>query len=267
LTLLVATVWLRLPLDHRMAFVLLVSVSYLFFWFAASLLVMSLHQSSNFNALALLGVWLCLTILIPATLNVALSTLLPVPEALEVTVRQREGYHQQWDRPKAETMQRFFARYPEYSSFQAPPDRFSWGWYYAAQHLGDEDAAFSSAQFREKLAQRQRWTQRLAWLTPTINAQLSLNRIAQTDLANHLAYLDSVRDFHEQVRRFFYPHLLCNGPAPAVDWGRMPRHQFQDEAHSIPASALGLSLLSLLLILCLPRRSAAGPRRTGTSTK
>jgi ABC-2 type transport system permease protein len=251
LTLLIVTVWLRLPLEHRIAFVLLVSVSYLFFWFAASLLVMSFCRSSNFNALALLGVWLCLTILVPAALNVALSGLLPVPEALEVTVRQREGYHQQWDRPKAETMQRFFARYPEYSSFQAPPDRFSWGWYYAAQHLGDEDAAFSSAQFREKLAQRQRWTERLAWLTPTINAQLSLNRIAQTDLANHLAYLDSVRDFHEQVRRFVYPHLLCNGPAPAVDWGRLPRHQFQDEAHPIPASALSLSLLSLLTMSAL----------------
>jgi ABC-2 type transport system permease protein len=223
----------------------------LLFWFTASLLVMSFKRSSNFNALALLGVWVCLTILVPAALNAALSTLLPVPEALEVTVRQREGYHRQWDRPKAETMRRFFARYPEYASFQAPPDRFSWGWYYAAQHPGDEDAAISATQFRDKLNQRQRWMERLAHLTPTINAQASLNRIAQTDLANHLVYLDSVRGFHEQVRRFFYPYLLCNGPSPDVDWRRLPRHQFQDEAHPVPASALGLSLLSMLTMSAL----------------
>jgi ABC-2 type transport system permease protein len=68
LTLLVSEVWLRLPLDR----------------------------------------WLTLTILQSAALNVALATFLPVPEALAVTVNQREGYHLQWDRPKPETMQRFF---------------------------------------------------------------------------------------------------------------------------------------------------------------
>ncbi|MBL8169017.1 MAG: ABC transporter permease subunit, partial [Acidobacteria bacterium] len=146
LTLLVGLLWLRLPFDQRFGFVLLVSLSYLLFWFAASWFVMSFRRSSNFNALTLLGGWLTLTILLPAALNVALATFLPVPEAFAVTVNQREGYHQQWDRPKAETMQRFFQRYPQYASFQAPTDKFSWGWYYAAQHLGDEDAAEASAQ-------------------------------------------------------------------------------------------------------------------------
>ena len=251
LTLLVALVWLRLPLDQRFAFVLLISLSYLLFWFAASWFVMSFERSSNFNALTLLGGWLTLTILLPAALNVGLAIFLPVPEAFAVTVNQREGYHRQWDRPKAETMQRFFQRYPEYAGFQAPADKFSWGWYYAAQQLGDEDAAEASAQLRAKLLARQRWTQRLAWFVPTINAQTALNKIAQTELENHLAYLDSVRGFHEQVRRFFYPYLLCNGPSPDVDWRRLPRHQFQDEAHPVPASALGLSLLSMLTMSAL----------------
>lgn len=41
LTLLAAVVWLRLPLDRRLGFIALVSLSYLLFWFTASLLVMS----------------------------------------------------------------------------------------------------------------------------------------------------------------------------------------------------------------------------------
>jgi ABC-2 type transport system permease protein len=255
LTLLVGMFWLRLPLDQRLGLVLLISLAYLLFWFAASWLVISFKRSSNFNALTLLGVWLTLTILLPAALNVALATFLPVPEAFAVTVNQREGYHQQWDRPKAETMQRFFQRYPEYAAFQAPADKFSWGWYYAAQHLGDEDAAASSAQLRAKLKQRQQWTRRFAWFVPTINAQTTLNQIAQTELDDHLAYLDSVRSFHEQMRKHFYPALMRNDAPPPIDWQQLPRHRFNDEAQppGVPITALSLLVISAGLAL-LARR-------------
>lgn len=260
LTLLVSLFWLRLPLDQRFGYVLLISLSYLLFWFAASWFVMSFRRSSNFNALTLLGVWLALTILLPAALNVALATFLPVPEAFAVTVNQREGYHQQWDRPKAETMQRFFQRYPEYASFQAPADKFSWGWYFAAQHLGDEEAAESASQLRAKLLQRQQWTQRLAWLVPTINAQTAFNKIAQTELENHLAYLDSVRSFHEQIRRHFYPALMrpdtSDAAPPPINWQQLPRHQFSAETRvlSFPRSSLSLLLLSVILLSLAQRR-------------
>lgn len=260
LTLLVGLLWLRLPFDQRFGFVLLVSLLYLLFWFAASWFVMSFRRSSNFNALTLLGGWLTLTILLPAALNVALATFLPVPEAFAVTVNQREGYHQQWDRPKAETMQRFFQRYPEYASFQPPADKFSWGWYYAAQHLGDEEAAASSAQLRTKLLQRQQWTQRLAWFVPPVNAQMAFNKIAQTELENHLAYLDSVRNFHEQIRQNFYPALMrpatSDAAPPPDNWQRLPRHQFRAESHtlSFPRTSLSLLLLSAILLGLALRR-------------
>jgi ABC-2 type transport system permease protein len=256
MTLLVCLLWLRLPADRRFGFVALISLAYLLFWFSASVFMMSLRRSSNFNALASLGVWLALVILIPAALNVALATLMPAPESLALTVDQREGYHQQWDRPKAETMRRFFERYPEYAGFHAPPDRFSWGWYYAAQHLGDEEAEASSGEFRAKLEQRQRWMRRLAWVAPTINAQSAFNQIAQTDLAHHLAYLDSVRGYHEAARRFFYPFLMRNGDPPAVNWEQLPRHQFLDETQivSFPPSSLSLLAISAGLILLAGKR-------------
>ncbi|MBL8207831.1 MAG: DUF3526 domain-containing protein [Blastocatellia bacterium] len=245
LTLLVSLFWLRLPLDRRFGFITLISLAYLLFWFATSLFVMSLRRSSNFNALALLGVWLTLTILVPAALNVGMSVALPVPEALAVTVNQREGYHAQWDRPKPETMQRFFQTYPEYASFQVPLDKFSYGWYYAAQHLGDVEAAKASAQYRAKLRQRQQWTRVVAWMLPTITTHSAFNEIAQTELENHLAYLDSVRSFHEQVCRFFYPFLMRNDTPPPVPWDQLPRHRFSDEAQKVSFPFYSLSLLTL----------------------
>ncbi|MDX2031239.1 MAG: DUF3526 domain-containing protein [Blastocatellia bacterium] len=257
LTLAAAALRLGLAPDRRLGFLTFVSLAYLFFWFAVSWFVISFRRSSNFNALTLLGVWLALAILVPAALNVALATWLPVPEAMAVTVDQREGYHRQWDRPKAETMTRFFQRYPEYASFQAPPDKFSWGWYYAAQHLGDEEAASASAEFRAKLEQRQQWMRRFSWLTPTINAQAAFNQIAQTDLPNHLAYLDSVRSFHERLRRVFYPFLMRNDAPPPFPWDRLPAHRFQDESlpATFPLSALSLLALSAALLLLARRRT------------
>ena len=262
LTLLVSLFWLRLPLDRRIGFVILISLAYLLFWFAASWWVMAFRRSSNFNALALLGVWLTLTILLPAALNVALATWLPVPEALAVTVNQREGYHQQWDRPKAETMLKFFQQYPEYASFQAPSDKFSWGWYDAAQQLGDAEAASSSEQLRAKLQQRQQWMRRFAWLVPTINAQAAFNQIAQTELDNHLSYLDSVRSFYERVRRYFYPAMMRNDAPPPINWNQLPRHQFSDEAQAVTLPLPSLSLLAISVALIF----LAGQRMRRTRT-
>jgi ABC-2 type transport system permease protein len=91
----------------------------------------------------------------------------------------------------------------------------------------------------------------MAWLIPTVNAQMSLNAVAQTDLEHHLAYLDSVRGFHEQARKIFYSYLLSNQPAPAVDWQRMPRHQFADEERSVPFPAPSISLLLIGASFCV----------------
>jgi ABC-2 type transport system permease protein len=217
-----AAVWLGLPLDSSLAGLLAASTAFLCFWVALATAVAAWGRTSDFNALALAGAWLLLTILLPAACNLAVSLAIPVPESLEVTLRQREGYHQQWDRPKQATMARFLARYPKFRDFRAPDDRFSWGWYYAMQQQGDEESAAASALLREKLDRRRRWIGHLAWLSPPLRTQLHLNTIAQTDLGSHLRYIDAVRAHHRRVREFFYPTLMRNDAAPPVDWSAAP---------------------------------------------
>ena len=252
LLLVAAGVYLRVPLDWRIAAVAEVVVIYLLFWFGVSALVVSLGRSSNFNALALLGIWIFLTILAPAVANIVLSTALPVPEALKTTVEQREGYHEKWDRPKTETMTRFYERYPEYSQFSIPPDKFSWGWYYAMNEMGDEDAAASSNELLEKLRRRELWSRRVALFLPSVNAQLQLNRVAATDLESHIAYLEWVRKFHEQIRRYFYPYIFRESEIAAVPWqnlpAELPDYLYDDENQ---ANLLSNGIISLFLLTCL----------------
>lgn len=257
LTLLIAIIRLDLPIDRRLLMIGLGSTLYLLFWFGLSAALATSRHSSNRIALQLFSIWLALTIVIPGSINLALNRLLPAGEAFEVVIRQREGYHQQWDVPKSETMARFFTSYPEYASFVAPADRFSWGWYYAAQHIGDLEAASAVRELRRKLIRRADWIERTGWLIPSVNLQILFNRVARTDLESHLGYLDSVRSYHEQLRRRLYPALMSSEPA-RIDWPALPRHSYSEEEVSPPVTSLLLPLLGLISItLALARRRLA----------
>lgn len=236
--------------DIRYFYALLITFSYLAFWFALTAFVISLQKSSTFNALSLLGVWIFLTILAPALLNLAISTALPVSESFELTVKQREGYHQKWDKAKAETMQKFYVKYPQFSNIPIPEDKFSWGWYYAAQFMGDLESGDKTAEYVNKLKKRDEWTNRAALFLPTVNAQLAFNRLSQNDLESHLDYLESVRKFHTKVREYFYPLIFNNAKVEEIDWKKVPEYEFEN-AGSIAIFPNHIWILGIFSIILL----------------
>jgi ABC-2 type transport system permease protein len=218
---------LRVPFDGRVLGIAIALVFYVLFWFGAGFFVAALGRSPAWNAVALLGLWIVTAILGPSLSNVAIATLLPVPDAMEVTVRQRQGYHESWDLPQKEVMANFYRRYPEYARFPVPEDRYSDAWYYAMNQRGDDAAFEASRSYRETLARRVRWSERVAVLFPPVAAQAALDRIARTDLTAHLEYLDSVREYHEQLKSFFYPIVFREDRVAAVDWSAVPAHRFE----------------------------------------
>jgi ABC-2 type transport system permease protein len=230
-------------LDERFFVAALLTLVYFAFWFGVAGFVISFGRGSTFNALTLLGVWIFLVLLAPALLSSVVSTLFPVSESMETAVEQREGYHEKWDKPKRETMVRFYQKYPEYKDFPIPEDKFSWGWYYAMQQMGDEDSADAAARFREKLEQRNNFTEWASWLLPSVAAQLQFNEIAQTDLENHLSYLDSVRNFHETIRTTFYPYIFRNAKVAEANLENAPKHSFKNESSAIAFSGQLLAIL------------------------
>lgn len=61
-----------------------VTLAYILFWFALVALVVACRANSALNAAALLAVWLVLTVVAPASLNLATQALLPVPYGFEI---------------------------------------------------------------------------------------------------------------------------------------------------------------------------------------
>src|SRR4030095_1255992 len=77
--------WLRLLLWMA------VVAGYGAFWFALAILVNAFGRNSATNAMALAGLWLALALLLPALLNVAATTIYPVPSRVEMVQATRRA--------------------------------------------------------------------------------------------------------------------------------------------------------------------------------
>ncbi|WP_140466651.1 ABC transporter permease [Hymenobacter nivis] len=218
--------WARVPLDGRVALWLALVGLYGGFWLGVGLLVAAWQRSSSFNAVVLLGAWLLLLVLVPGLLNVYVAAARPVPQGLALTVQQREAIHGGWDRPKSETMARFYAAYPQWRDTAAIRERFAWRWYYAFQYLGDQSAAPLAGAYAGGLRQRHALGAGLGWLSPAVALQTSLHALAGTDLPAHLAFQHSATRYHDALRAFYYPFLFRQVPFTHADYARLPRHTF-----------------------------------------
>jgi ABC-2 type transport system permease protein len=237
---------LGLPLDARLAAIVAMTAVYALVWTAAVAIIASLGRSSGFNVVASAGLWLAWVLVGPALLNVGAAAAFPAPEGLELTVRQRQGYHAGWDAPFAETMQRFYARYPAFARFPVPTDTYSHAWYYAMQHRGDAAAADAAAAYRDALAQRQAWTTRWGVLLPPVAFQRLLNAVAATDTDDRLEYLASVARYHEDLKQFFFPRIFAGATVSQMPWTAAPAHTYHSRSHVPMGTALTVVLQALI---------------------
>ncbi|WP_207431645.1 ABC transporter permease [Sabulibacter ruber] len=238
-----AMIWGKVLPDGRVALWLGVVVLYCLFWFAVAFLVAALQKNSAFNAVTLLGVWLLLTIVIPALLNVYVSIKQPVPQALALTIQQREVVHGGWDKPKRETMDKFFALYPQWRDTTEIKERFVWRWYYAFHHLGDVAVQDLATQYKQTLLARHELVQKLNVLSVPVNVQGIFNAMAGSDLPSYVQFLQSATRYHDRLREFYYPFLFRQITFTHADFAREPRHSFASAPDMKSATAGLLKLL------------------------
>lgn len=246
----VAIVVLGIPLDARLGMTVLLGVLYVFFWFGLSLFVVSLKRSSSINAVVLLSLWLSLVILLPAGLNSYVMSKYPLDEAMSLTLKQRDEYHKRWDTDKQETMRKFNECYPQFAEYSVPDSGFTWHWYYAMQHMGDLESREERGAMLAQVRERERLSNSIADFFPPIKIQLSLNELARTDLSSYLDYLDATTEFHECRRLEFYPHIIHQSPASAVDWSQYKPETYERErAYDAWGMLAGTVICTLLLLL------------------
>jgi len=250
IVLLISIFLLNIPLDKSFFTFYIISVLYILFWFGVCFYIVSLQKNSNFNAVILLTVWLFLIIILPAAINTYIVNKYPVPEALELTLKQRNAYHEKWDMDKQTTLDKFYRHYPQFKNYVLPDKEFSWLWYYAMQQMGDDESAVESKELETKLKQRNHASQFIAQFIPTLHTQIQLNEIAKSDLGNQLLFLQKTKEFHEKMRLYFYPKIFDNDAVDKENWGKFKVETFSDASEiSFGKAFLPLLLFNLLLIV------------------
>jgi ABC-2 type transport system permease protein len=119
-------------------------------------------------------------------------------------------------------MQRFYARYPEWSDSAPLGTAFHYKWYLALHQNGDDDVARMAADYRAGIERRSAAASKLGWLLPPVGMQAALTRLAETDMQAHLAYQDRIRAYHADLRRYYYSFLFRDKPFRQADYTRAP---------------------------------------------
>ena len=185
-------------------------VFYLLFWMAIALWLTTANQTGSYNLTVLLGVWLLLCVVIPAALTQLIERAIAVPDGGEIVLTQREAVNDAWDLPRQATYGPFLERHPQWSDSTAwnDDDGFEWKWYYAFQQVGDQTVEPLSQSYRDGQARRDEFANWLSLISPATLLQREMESLANTDMQSALAFDQNVRDFHADLRAWYYPKMF-----------------------------------------------------------
>lgn len=206
----------------QIAGVLGLAAVYIVFWIALSLLVAARGWGSATNAAILATLWVAIALVLPALAHVAIERAIPVEQGAEIARAQREAVNHAWDVPRDDTMQRFYARYPEWRDSAPLGTAFHYKWYLAFHQNGDDAVAPTAAAYRDCIERRTRAATTLGWLLPPVGLQAALTRMADTDMQAHLAYQDRIAAYHAQLRQYYYGYLFRDRPYRQTDYADAP---------------------------------------------
>ncbi len=252
LLLIVALIYIKIPVDSAFIIFAFSGLLYLVFWFALCRWIIGFQKTSSWNALALVIFWVGMNFMVPMTGNMLIQKLIPVKEGLQAQIEQREGYHNKWDEAKVPTMQKFHKIYPQFRQYNiAEKSSFSYTWYYAMQHMADVESEQSAKQYHKKMLYRNNAAVYLGYILPNIQTQLVQSKAAKTGMDNQLNYAEGLKKFHEKQRLYFYPSIFKNVNGNTIDWTKQTVKTFADSGK---VNLLGVFLpyfiiISFLLIL------------------
>lgn len=204
-------------------YVSLLCIAYLGFWTALSVWWGKKASSAPRVASSLIGVWVLFAFIIPILGDLAINKSVYSPKGGDIMLTQREAVNDAWDLPKSATMEPFIELYPALAPYTRMSSEFEWKWYYAFQQMGDVKAAKLSKAYRDAAEKKYDLAGIVSWFSPPLLLQRSLTRAANTDSIAAYAYEQQIRDYHQQLREFYYPWLFYKGDPTKTALENMPR--------------------------------------------
>ena len=178
---------------------------YSLLWILFMGIIVWLRQGSALSAILGLGGWLIFTVIAPALLNLFVSAQEPLPNRAEMIHAVRNLNDKNWNTPKSFVFDRFYADHPALN--QGDTTDFI-KWYYASFTLLDKEANRLKGTFEAQVKQRNELLEKWKWLAPAAWVHEKLSRTCGTDRRGHMAFLQEVHAFHEDLKSLYYPKIF-----------------------------------------------------------
>lgn len=179
--------------------------AYCLFWAAVMTGVVALRRSSATSAIYGLGIWLILTIISPALLNLFALTKTPLPKRSESVHALRTLNDKVWESPRSFVFDQFYPKNPQYD--QGDTTNFN-KWYYAGFTLFDEKTQSLNQEYEKQVAKRNQLLKDWQWLAPAAMVHENFSSISKTDRESHLRFVKKVQEFHDDLKTIYYPKIF-----------------------------------------------------------
>lgn len=211
---------------------------YVGFWFGAALYVNAVGRTAAGNALALIGLWLALVVVVPGLASVAVDTIHPAPSRVELVHLAREAAE--------DAEEAVVALEGDHGDDPARRAARSGTRALEVQETYQRTVAPVLAAFHDQLARQQGLVDGLRFVSPSIVLHEGLSDVAGSSVRRHQHFMRQVDALQEEQRRFFGERVRRGVALDASDYAAMPRFDFRDEAPGALAQRIGAGLLGLL---------------------
>ncbi len=227
----------------RMLLYLGTLMAYVGFWFAAAVAINVRGQTSAGNALALIGLWLALVVIVPGIVQVAVQATHPPPSRVELVNLTRAAASEiEAELSDLQGNHGADGKGTPAQNAQAATERLV-----AVQVALEKRAAPVLQAFGTQLAAQQALVNALRFLSPAIVLQEALGDVAGNGGHRLQQFHSQVDEFGQRWRNFFFSRVSARQRLTVADYAALPQFVFREESLPALGTRVGAGLMGLLL--------------------
>ncbi|MGB4771626.1 MAG: ABC transporter permease subunit [Chitinophagaceae bacterium] len=245
---------------------LLVSVSYILFWFALCWLMVSLRLSSAVTALSLTGAWILFLFIIPGLVNNYISTKYPLSSRTALVNALNERTAALWDEPDTAHQAVLYREYPtlappsiqplwtatdSYDSLgksEAVDKRYNKKlmlWHYTL----DRSIRKQVRAYEQQLETKEKAAHDFAWIHPAMAAQRGLTLAAASGEDHQALFRKATEEYRDSIFRMTVSNVFLDRKMTRDDYLRYGKFDMQQTKTTNDPSTLGVVVLLVYILI------------------
>ncbi len=199
---------------------------YTIFWHSLALLVNLSKHSSNYNIGLLFTVWIALVIVLPALLNIVVTTFQPIPGKLLLLDEVRERFTEN-DQKNSDILDQFYTDHPDFVIKDSAKLMPLFMYKYVIKEMNtSEELQPVMEDYKQKLEAQQKMISILASTIPSMAFQEALEELSGHSLSQHLSFSRFADSASRAWRNYFHPLSLANRYLTLEEFSKLPDPSF-----------------------------------------